>query len=211
MFLYPGFPKRLRVAHMFNHGWWRLAVGGWRLAVGGDWRLAVGDWRLVAVGGGWGRLVVRDWWLVAVGSGWRLAVGRRWRWAAVGGWWQLVVGGWWSLGAVLKDGPQQNKNKKESRSQRTALMFSNDLQLICPAQRTAEAPPLNRPLEPRLAEAIRSADRKVVKHVAKGTLFLVCRKRRAPRSAGGRAGRSTGTCAQVRVVTNQLVPWAHTP
>ena len=41
------FAKRLRVAHMFNHGWWRLAVGGWRL---------------VAVGGGWQQLVIGDWW-----------------------------------------------------------------------------------------------------------------------------------------------------
>ena len=99
MFLNGCFAKRPRVAHMFNHGWWRLAVGGWRLAVG--------DWRLVAVGGGWRRLVVGDWWLVAVGSGWRLAVGRRWRLAAVGGWQlvRLVVGGWWSLVAVPKGGP----------------------------------------------------------------------------------------------------------
>ena len=52
VFLYTVFPKRPRVAHMFNHGWWRLAVGGW-------WRLAVGSWRL-AVGGGWRRLVVGD-------------------------------------------------------------------------------------------------------------------------------------------------------
>ena len=58
--LYTVFPKRPRVAHMFNHGWWWLAVGGWWFVVGG-------------------------WWLVAVGSGWRLAVGGRWRLAAVGG------------------------------------------------------------------------------------------------------------------------------
>ena len=38
--------ERLRVAHMFNHGPWRLAVGGWR-------RLAVGGWQRLAVGGGW--------------------------------------------------------------------------------------------------------------------------------------------------------------
>ena len=50
MVLYTVFPKRPRVAHMFNHGWWRLAVGGW-------WRLAVGAGQL-AVGGGWWRLVV---------------------------------------------------------------------------------------------------------------------------------------------------------
>ena len=29
VFLNGSFAKRLRVAHMFNHGWWRLAVGGW--------------------------------------------------------------------------------------------------------------------------------------------------------------------------------------
>ena len=91
MFLNGSFAKILRVAHMFNHGWWQLAVGGWRLAVGGGWR----------------RLVVGDWWLVAVGSGWQFAVRRRWR-LAVGSWWRLVVGGWWSLGAVL--------NKKKSSS-----------------------------------------------------------------------------------------------
>ena len=77
MFLNGSLAKRPRVAHLFNHGLWRLAVGG------GDWRLAVGDW-----------------WLVVVGSGWPLAVGLRWR-LAVGGWWRLVVGGWWSLRAVL--------------------------------------------------------------------------------------------------------------
>ena len=54
MFLSGTFAKRPRVAHMFNHGWWRLAVGGWRLAVG--------DWRLVAVGGGWWRLAAVDGW-----------------------------------------------------------------------------------------------------------------------------------------------------
>ena len=88
VFLYTIFPKRPRVAHMVNHGWWRLAVGG-------DWRLAVGNWRLVAASGGWRWLVVGDWWLVAVGSGWRWAVGRRWRLAAVGGWRLVAVGGWW--------------------------------------------------------------------------------------------------------------------
>ena len=53
------FAKRLHVAHMCNHGWWRLAaVGGWRLMVGGDGqRFAVGGWWWLAVGGGW-RLVV---------------------------------------------------------------------------------------------------------------------------------------------------------
>ena len=55
---------------MFNHGRWRLAVGGW-------WLLAVGaaviGWRLVVAGG------------------WRLAVGRGWQRLVVGGGWQLVV------------------------------------------------------------------------------------------------------------------------
>ena len=52
--------KRSRVAHMFNHGWWRLVVGGWwRLAVDGWWRLAVG---------GWWRLAVDGWWRLAVGG-----------------------------------------------------------------------------------------------------------------------------------------------
>ena len=46
VFLNGSFAKRPRVAHMFNHGWWRLAVGG-----GGDRQLAVADWRLAAVGG----------------------------------------------------------------------------------------------------------------------------------------------------------------
>ena len=78
VFLSSSFAKRPRVAHMFTHGWWQLAVGGWRLAVGGGWR----------------RLVVGDWWVVAVGSGWRWAVGRRWRLAAAvgGGWWLAVSG-----------------------------------------------------------------------------------------------------------------------
>ena len=106
------FPKEACGAlHVFNHGWWWLAVGSW-------WRLTVGSWQL-AVGGGWWRLVVGDWWCVAVGSGWRLvaaggwrrlaAVGG-WRLVAVGGWWELAVGGWWSPGAVLKGGPEQKKN-----------------------------------------------------------------------------------------------------
>ena len=57
-FLNGSFAKRLRVAHMFNHGWWRLAVGGWQLVVGGHWRwLVVGGWWRLAVVGGW-RLVV---------------------------------------------------------------------------------------------------------------------------------------------------------
>ena len=37
VFLTGSFAKRLRAAHMFNHGWWQLLVGGW-------WRLAVGGW-----------------------------------------------------------------------------------------------------------------------------------------------------------------------
>ena len=62
------FAKRRRVAHMFDHGWWRLALRSWwRLAVGGWW-LAVGSW----------------WWLVAVGGGW---------WLVIGGWWFVVPGG----------------------------------------------------------------------------------------------------------------------
>ena len=53
MFLNGSCAKRLYVAHMFNHRWWRLAVGDWQLVVGGGWqRLVVGGWwRLVAVGG----------------------------------------------------------------------------------------------------------------------------------------------------------------
>ena len=44
VFLSGSFAKRPRVAHIFNHGWRRLAVGGgWRLAVGGGW------WSLGAV------------------------------------------------------------------------------------------------------------------------------------------------------------------
>ena len=79
MFLGDSLAIRPRVAHMLNHDWWRLVVGGWW--IGGDWWLAAG--------GGWRRL--------AVGGGWRLV--------AVGGWWRLVVGSWWSLGAVLKGSP----------------------------------------------------------------------------------------------------------
>ena len=49
MSLNGSFAKGPHVAHMFNHGWWRLAVGGWW-----QWRLATGGWwRLVVVGGGW--------------------------------------------------------------------------------------------------------------------------------------------------------------
>ena len=43
VFLNGSFAKRSRVTHTFNHGRWRLAVGGWwRLVVGGGWWLAVG-------------------------------------------------------------------------------------------------------------------------------------------------------------------------
>ena len=39
LFWYMVFSKRPPVAHMFNHGWWQLAVGGWwRLVVGGSWQ-----------------------------------------------------------------------------------------------------------------------------------------------------------------------------
>ena len=60
VFLKGSFAKRPHVAHMFTHGWWRLAVGGWRL-------VAIGGWRLVAIGGGWW-LATGDWRLVAVGG-----------------------------------------------------------------------------------------------------------------------------------------------
>ena len=66
LFLNGSFVKRPRVVHMFNHGWWRLAVGGWRLAVGGAWWLVIGGW--------WWLAVVGHWQLVAAGS-WRLAFG----------------------------------------------------------------------------------------------------------------------------------------
>ena len=111
MFPNGSYAKRPRVAHMFNHGWWQLAVGGW-------WRLAVGGWRLAT--GGWWRLVVGDWWLMAVGSGWRLAVGCRWQLAAVRDGRLVAVVGWWSLGAVPKGGPEQ---KKKSSSLRTHLVL----------------------------------------------------------------------------------------
>ena len=110
------FAKRPRVAHMFNDGWSRLAVGGW-------WRLAVGGWWLVAVGGGWRRidgwwgLVVGGWWLAAVGSGWWLAVGGGWQ-LAVGGWWVVAVGIWRLV--VPGDGPQgRSLAKKGGGSLRT--------------------------------------------------------------------------------------------
>ena len=52
------FAKTPPVAHMFNHGWWRLVAGGWRLvAVGGGWWSAIGGWWGLVVGGWW-RLVV---------------------------------------------------------------------------------------------------------------------------------------------------------
>ena len=75
------FQKRPRVAHMFNHGWWRLAVGGW-------WGLPVGGWRLV-VGGNW-QLVMGGWWRLAAVDGWWLV--------AIGGWRLVAVGGWWQFG-----------------------------------------------------------------------------------------------------------------
>ena len=61
VFLNGNFAKRQRVAHMFNHGWWRLAVGGWRLAT-------CGWWRWVVVGGSWW-LVIGGWWRLAVVGG----------------------------------------------------------------------------------------------------------------------------------------------
>ena len=48
VFLIGSFAKRRRVAHMFNHGWWRLTVGSW-------WRLAVGGGLWLAVGGSLGQ------------------------------------------------------------------------------------------------------------------------------------------------------------
>ena len=103
MFLNGSFAKRAHVAHMFNHGWWRLAVGGWwRLAVGGWWRLVVDDgWQWFAFGG---------WLPLAVGGSWRLAVGGGWRLVAVGG----PLGR--SLRAIL--------NKKKSSSLRIPLPFT---------------------------------------------------------------------------------------
>ena len=88
VFLYTVFPKRLRVAHMFNHGLVAVGVRGW-------WRLAVGSWQL-AVGDGWW-LVTGGWWRVAGGSGWRLAVGGWSPLAVGGGWWLAAVGRWWRL------------------------------------------------------------------------------------------------------------------
>ena len=80
---------------MFNHGWWRLAVGG-------DWRLLLatsGWWRLVVVGGSW-QLMIGGWWRLVVVGGWRLV--------AAGGWRQLVAVGGWRLVAPW-GGPEQNK------------------------------------------------------------------------------------------------------
>ena len=95
------FAKRQCVAHMFNHGWWRLAVGGWwrLVAVRGGWWLAIGGW--------WG-LVVGGWRLVAVGNGWRLADGGGWRLAAGDPWGR-------SFRAVL--------SKKKLGSLRTTLVI----------------------------------------------------------------------------------------
>ena len=43
-------PKRLRVAQMFNHGWWRFAVGRQQSVAVGSWRLVAGcGWSLWAV------------------------------------------------------------------------------------------------------------------------------------------------------------------
>ena len=44
VFRYQFSQKSPRALHVFNHGWWRLAVGAW-------WRLAVSNLRLAAVGG----------------------------------------------------------------------------------------------------------------------------------------------------------------
>ena len=97
MFLNRSCTKRPRVAHMFNHAWWRLAVGGW-------WRLAVGSWQL------------------AVGGGWWLVIGGWWRSAAVGGWWLVVGGGWWlAVGGPLGRSLRAVLNKKKSSSLRTPL------------------------------------------------------------------------------------------
>ena len=98
---------------MFNHGWWRLAVGGdWRWAFGGDCQLAVGGWWLAAVGGSW-QLVMGGWWRLAAVDGWQLVAVGGWRRLAVGGWWQLAVSGC-PLGRSLA-------NKKRSGPLRTAL------------------------------------------------------------------------------------------
>ena len=61
MFLKSSFVKRPRVARMFNHGCWRLAVGGWRLVVGGGWWLVIGGWWRLAAVGGWRLLAVGGW------------------------------------------------------------------------------------------------------------------------------------------------------
>ena len=104
---------------MFDHGWWRLAVGSWRLAVGGSW------WRLAAVGS-WRLVVGGDWWLVGVGGwrfrwrvgGWQPAAVGGWRLLGVGGGWRLAVAGdWWrSLGAVLKGAVLRRKQWGPLRS-----------------------------------------------------------------------------------------------
>ena len=58
------FQKRPRVAHMFNHGWWRFA-----LAADGDYRVEVGGWWFVENSGSWKQLAAGDRGLVAVCSG----------------------------------------------------------------------------------------------------------------------------------------------
>ena len=100
------FAKRSRVAHMFNHGWWRLAVGvggNFRLAVAGGGRLDVGGWRRLVVGGWWRLAVLGSWRLVAVG-GWQLAVGGGWR-LAVGGPWGRSFKASKKKGGFLKGRP----------------------------------------------------------------------------------------------------------
>ena len=115
------FAKRQRVAHMFNHGWWRWAVGSWQLVAVGGWKLAVGNWRLVAVGGL--RLVVVGGWQWAVGGGWRSAAVGGWL-LTTGGWWGLAVGGWrlMAVGSWPFTGSSgRSKEKKGGCSFRTAL------------------------------------------------------------------------------------------
>ena len=55
------------------------------------------------------RSTIEEW--VAVG-GWRFVAVGGWRRLAVGGSWQLAVGGGWgSLETVVKDSPEQKKNR----------------------------------------------------------------------------------------------------
>ena len=110
VFLCTVFPKRPRVAHMFNHGWWRLVVGGW-------WRLAVGNWQLAVGGGWWWLAAVGGWWRLAVVGGWLLVAAGGWRRLLVGGWWRLVVGaGWWlAVGGPLGRSLRAVLNKKQKK------------------------------------------------------------------------------------------------